>query len=57
MIEYRVGNDLDIDEVIDLYHTSTLDEPRPVDNPARCCTELSSYRLQPSSPSVVAETW
>jgi hypothetical protein len=56
MIEYRVGNDLDIDEVIDLYHTSTLDEPRPVDNPARCCTELSSYRLRPSSPSVVAET-
>ena len=29
-ITYRTGNDLDLDAVIDLYHTSTLGERRPV---------------------------
>jgi predicted N-acetyltransferase YhbS len=32
MIEYRVGNNLDLDEVIDLYRASTLGERRPVDD-------------------------
>ena len=32
-IEYRVGNDLSVDEVIDLYRRSTLAERRPVDSP------------------------
>jgi GNAT superfamily N-acetyltransferase len=32
MIEYRVGNNLDLDEVIDLYRGSTLGERRPVDD-------------------------
>lgn len=31
-ITYRVGNDLDLDEVIELYRASTLGERRPVDN-------------------------
>lgn len=31
-IEYRIGNDLDLDEVITLYRESTLGERRPVDN-------------------------
>jgi GNAT superfamily N-acetyltransferase len=30
-IEYRVGNDLDLDQVIGLYRSSTLGERRPVD--------------------------
>ena len=32
MITYRVGNDLDLDEVIELYRASTLGERRPVDD-------------------------
>jgi predicted N-acetyltransferase YhbS len=31
-IEYRVGNELDLDEVIELYKASTLGERRPVDD-------------------------
>jgi GNAT superfamily N-acetyltransferase len=31
-IEYRYGNDLDLDEVIELYRASTLGERRPVDD-------------------------
>jgi GNAT superfamily N-acetyltransferase len=30
--EYRLGNDLDLDQVIELYHASTLAERRPVDD-------------------------
>jgi len=30
-IAYRIGNDLDIDQVIELYRASTLGERRPVD--------------------------
>ncbi|HEY2514453.1 MAG TPA: GNAT family N-acetyltransferase [Polyangiaceae bacterium] len=32
MITYRVGNDLDLDAVIDVYRDSTLGERRPVDD-------------------------
>lgn len=32
MIEYRIGNDLDLDQVIDLYRTSTLGARRPIDD-------------------------
>jgi GNAT superfamily N-acetyltransferase len=32
-IAYRYGNDLDLDQVIDLYTSSTLGERRPVDDP------------------------
>ncbi len=31
-IEYRNGNDLDLDQVIELYNASTLGERRPVDD-------------------------
>ncbi len=31
-ILYRCGNDLDLDQVIDLYHASTLGERRPMDD-------------------------
>ncbi|MDA0709689.1 MAG: GNAT family N-acetyltransferase [bacterium] len=31
-IAYLVGNDLDLDDVIDLYRASTLGDRRPVDN-------------------------
>lgn len=31
-IEYRIGNDLNLDQVIELYHASTLGERRPVEN-------------------------
>jgi ribosomal protein S18 acetylase RimI-like enzyme len=31
-IRYRLGNDLDLDQVIELYHASTLGERRPVDS-------------------------
>jgi GNAT superfamily N-acetyltransferase len=32
MITYRIGNDLDLDVVIELYRASTLGERRPVDD-------------------------
>jgi predicted N-acetyltransferase YhbS len=35
MIEYRLGNELDLDAVIDLYVDSTLGERRPIGERAR----------------------
>jgi predicted N-acetyltransferase YhbS len=35
VIEYRTGNDLDLDEVIEVYVASTLGERRPVDDRER----------------------
>ena len=32
MIRYQLGNDLDIDAVIELYQASILGERRPIDN-------------------------
>lgn len=34
MITYRLGNDLDLDQVLDLYRASTLGERRPIDDRA-----------------------
>jgi len=34
MINYRVGNDLDLDRVFDLYRASTLGERRPIEDRA-----------------------
>lgn len=34
MITYRIGNDLDLDEMLDLYRASTLGERRPIDDRA-----------------------
>jgi len=45
MIEYRVGNDLDLDAVIELYRASTLGERRPVDERARMAAMLANANL------------
>ena len=34
-IEYRTGNELDLDAVLDLYRASTLGERRPIDDRER----------------------
>ncbi|MBZ5535995.1 MAG: GNAT family N-acetyltransferase [Acidobacteriia bacterium] len=45
MIEYKIGNDLDIDEVIDLYRASTLGERRPVNDKDRMLRMLKTANL------------
>jgi ribosomal protein S18 acetylase RimI-like enzyme len=45
MIAYRLGNDLDVDEVIDLYVQSTLGERRPVEDRARMAAMLANANL------------
>ncbi len=45
MIEYRVGSDLDLDAVIDLYVDSTLGERRPVGERDRMATMLAEADL------------
>ena len=45
MIEYRVGNDLDLDQVIELYKASTLGERRPVEDRERMRTMLRTANL------------
>ncbi len=45
MIEYRLGNDLDLDAVIELYRASTLGERRPVDDRARMACMLARANL------------
>jgi len=45
MIDYRTGNDLDLDAVIDLYRASTLGERRPVDDRERMATMLRNANL------------
>lgn len=45
MIEYRVGNDLDLDQVIDLYKASTLGERRPIDERERFAAMLKHATL------------
>ena len=44
-IEYRRGNDLDLDAVIELYRASTLGERRPVDDRARMGEMLRNANL------------
>ncbi len=41
-IEFRFGNDLDLDQVIDLYNASTLGERRPVDE-RRIMSDMLSH--------------
>lgn len=38
-LQFRLGNDLDLDQVIELYHESTLGERRPVEDRA-CMGEM-----------------
>ena len=45
MIEYRVGNDLDLDAVLDVYRASTLGERRPVDDRPRMAAMLAGANL------------
>ena len=45
MIEYRVGNDLDLEQVIELYRASTLGERRPVDERDRMEKMLRNANL------------
>jgi predicted N-acetyltransferase YhbS len=45
MITYRVGNDLDLDTVIELYRASTLGERRPVDDRERMRWMLAKANL------------
>lgn len=45
MITYRLGNDLDLDAVIELYRTSTLGEGRPVEDRARMALMLANANL------------
>lgn len=42
---YRTGNDLDLDQVIDLYRDSTLGERRPVDDRERMGAMLRNANL------------
>lgn len=44
-IEYRRGNDLDLDAVIELYRASTLGERRPVDDRERMRLMLANANL------------
>ena len=45
MVDLRVGNDLDLDTVIDVYVDSTLGERRPVDDRERMRTMLANANL------------
>ena len=45
MIAYRLGNDLNLDEVIELYRASTLGERRPVDERGRMGLMLKNANL------------
>ena len=45
MIRYRTGNDLNLEEVIDLYRDSTLGERRPIDDKERFEAMLKNANL------------
>jgi predicted N-acetyltransferase YhbS len=45
MITYRLGNDLDLDQVIELYRASTLGERRPVAERARMQAMMTNANL------------
>jgi predicted N-acetyltransferase YhbS len=45
VIDYRVGNDLDLAVVIDLYRASTLGERRPLDDRERMAAMLRNANL------------
>src|SRR5439155_1469289 len=45
MITYTIGNDLDLDAVIELYRASTLGERRPVDDRGRMAAMLANANL------------
>ena len=45
MITYRVGNDLDLDQVIELYKASTLGERRPIGDRERFAAMIREANL------------
>jgi GNAT superfamily N-acetyltransferase len=45
MIEYRIGNDLAFDQVIDLYKASTLGARRPIEDRTRFSAMLKNANL------------
>lgn len=45
MIHYQLGNDLNIDQVIDLYQASTLGERRPIDQYERMTKMIRNANL------------
>ncbi len=45
MVTYRIGNDLDLDAVIELYRASTLGERRPVDDRERMRLVIANANL------------
>ena len=45
MIEYRSGNQINLDEVIDLYRASTLGERRPIDDKERMHAMMQNANL------------
>ena len=45
MIEYRVGNALDLDQVLELYRASTLADRRPVEERERFAAMLANANL------------
>ena len=45
MIEYRVGNDLDLDQVIELYKASTLGQRRPIGERERFAEMVKNANL------------
>jgi predicted N-acetyltransferase YhbS len=45
MITYRIGNDLDLDAVIELYRASTLGERRPIEDRERMALMLRNANL------------
>ncbi|MGH9573187.1 MAG: GNAT family N-acetyltransferase [Candidatus Acidiferrales bacterium] len=45
MIHYRLGNNLQLDEVIELYTASTLGERRPINDPERMAIMLKNANL------------
>ncbi|MGA2604517.1 MAG: GNAT family N-acetyltransferase [Verrucomicrobiia bacterium] len=44
-IRYQTGNNLDLDEVVDLYRASTLGERRPIDDRERFSAMLKNANL------------
>ena len=45
MIQYRTGNELDLDQVIDLYRASTLGERRPIEDRKRFAAMVKNANL------------
>jgi hypothetical protein len=45
LIDYRVGNELELDSLLDLYRASTLGERRPINDRERMARMLSNANL------------